>query len=199
MLEHLFGSKTRLKLLQIFFRDAERAFYMRELSRLAETQLNAVRRELRNLETIGIISPVDPGSVKTGELGTERSKYYKLNADFLLFLELKSLLTKSRLLEEQKLVDALRKRAGKVRLIVLAGGFVGAGDSPTDILVVGKVRPLSASRIIKDFEKSSGKSLRYTILSEKEYFERRDIGDKFLYNIFEGRHNVVLDDLKSDR
>ena len=33
-----------------FFHSPERAFYVRELARLVEGQLNAIRRELANLE-----------------------------------------------------------------------------------------------------------------------------------------------------
>ena len=54
-LEKLFGSKTRTKLLSLFFGNPERSFYVREMTRVIEEQINSVRRELLNLEGIGII------------------------------------------------------------------------------------------------------------------------------------------------
>ena len=54
-LEKLFGSKTRTKLLSLFFGNPERSFYVREMTRVIEEQINSVRRELLNLESIGII------------------------------------------------------------------------------------------------------------------------------------------------
>ncbi|MDO8509770.1 MAG: ArsR family transcriptional regulator, partial [bacterium] len=71
MLEHLFGSTTRVKLLQIFFSSPDRAYFMRELARLVEVQLNAIRRELANLEKLGIIALALPGTSKIEGTGTE--------------------------------------------------------------------------------------------------------------------------------
>ena len=53
--EKLFGSKTRAKLLQLFFENPEKSFYVREMTRVIDEQINSVRRELLNLESIGII------------------------------------------------------------------------------------------------------------------------------------------------
>src|ERR1017187_3626633 len=56
MIEQLFGSKTRVKLLQLFYGNPNRAFYVREITRKIDEQINSVRRELANLLSIGIIS-----------------------------------------------------------------------------------------------------------------------------------------------
>ena len=53
--EKLFGSKTRAKLLQLFFSNPEKSFYVREMTRVIDEQINSVRRELNNLDGIGII------------------------------------------------------------------------------------------------------------------------------------------------
>src|SRR3989339_1336118 len=96
MLEQLFGSKTRVKLLHIFFQAPERSFYVRELARLADVQLNAIRREISNLARVGLIAPADvKDSAKDADVGTVRSKYFKLNGGCLLFFELKALLLKA--------------------------------------------------------------------------------------------------------
>ena len=53
--EKLFGSKTRAKLLDLFFSDTSKSYYVREITRVIEEQINSVRRELINLEGIGIV------------------------------------------------------------------------------------------------------------------------------------------------
>src|ERR1700722_2228962 len=55
MIEQLFGSKTRVKLLQLFYSNPNRSFYVREITRKIDEQINSVRRELSNLLNIGII------------------------------------------------------------------------------------------------------------------------------------------------
>src|ERR1700744_3000397 len=56
MVEQLFGSKTRVKLLQLFYGNPNRSFYVREITRKIDEQINSVRRELSNLLSIGIIT-----------------------------------------------------------------------------------------------------------------------------------------------
>ena len=196
MLEQLFGSKTRVKLLHIFFHSPERPFYVRELARLVEGQLNAIRRELANLEQVGLIMPVAIDAVEVPKgVGTGRSKYYKLDASCLLYMEMKSLLFKAQMLYELELIDLLKAKAGKIKALLFTGCFTDAKDAETDILLVGEIRPLLVARLIAEFEKKLGKSLRYTIMTQKEWHDRREIGDKFLYSIFEGKHVTVIDEL----
>ncbi len=195
MIEQLFGSKTRVKLLHIFFHSADRPFYVRELARLTESQLNAIRRELSNLEKVGIITPVvvAEGDVQDGA-GTGRSKYYRLNEGCLLYSELKALLFKAQILYERELIEELKERAGKLKILLFTGCFTDAKNAETDILLVGETRPVVVSKLITEFEKKLGKALRYTIMTEKEFKDRREIGDKFLYSIFEGKHVIVVDE-----
>jgi len=54
-LEKLFGSKTRAKLLNLFFENSSKSYYVREITRVIDEQINSVRRELLNLDSIGII------------------------------------------------------------------------------------------------------------------------------------------------
>jgi len=199
MIEQLFGSKTRTKLLYLFFQFPDKAFYVREISRQVGSQLNAVRREIANLESIGLIGIVpskkaagnDP--VRLSNAG--RSKYYKLKKDCLLYLELKSLLLKAQVLREREMVEKIRSKAGKLKLMILTGEFTQAKDIETDILLVGQIKPLVITKLIKSFEGKLGKPVRYTIMTEDEYTERKEIGDKFLYSIFESKNVMVVDEL----
>jgi hypothetical protein len=196
MLEHLFGSSTRTKLLRLFYSNHDRAYFVRELSRLIDIQLNAVRRELSNLETIGVIKQVEFGQSKEEEAGTERSKYYRLNIDFFLHDELGSLLSKTQILEEQNFIEMLKKRGGNLKMMILTGFFTSVQDVGTDILLVGDIKTIPTAKVIRDFEKFLNRSIRYTILDEKEFSERREIGDRFLYAIFEAKHIIALNEIE---
>ena len=195
MLEHLFGSTTRVKLLRLFFNNQDRAYFVRELSRVIDIQLNAVRRELANLEELGIVKQVAFGESKEEEVGTERSKYYRLNTDFFLCEELGALLNKTQLIEEREFIDLIKKRCGTIKLMILTGFFTGA-EVGTDVLLVGDIKPVPLSKTIKDFEKFLNRPIRYTVMDEKEFTERKEIGDKFIYSIFEAKHLVPFDELK---
>src|ERR1041384_3015953 len=78
MIEQLFGSKTRVKLLQLFYSNTNRSFYVREITRKIDEQINSVRRELSNLLSIGIISSDT----------TNNRLYYEVNKDYEYFAPL---------------------------------------------------------------------------------------------------------------
>src|SRR3982750_3094504 len=75
MVEQLFGSKTRVKLLQLFYSNPNRSFFVREITRKIDEQINSVRRELSNLLSIGIIVSEN----------TENKLYYEVNQKYEYF------------------------------------------------------------------------------------------------------------------
>ncbi len=192
MLEHLFGSKTRLKLLKVFFAYPERSFYVRELTRLCDSQINGVRRELANLEALGLIARFN--NALNQEKTRENIKSYRLQTGFLLHDELRNLLDKVSMLEEKEFVEDLQKKAGKIKFLILSGYFTQDKDAATDLLLVGNIKESTLAKIIHAFEKNIGKDLRYTVFSEEEFKDRREMGDKFLYNLLEKRYIKAVDD-----
>lgn len=196
MLEHFFGSKTRLKLLKVFFRSPDRSFYVRELARAINTQLNAVRREISNLLKLRIIRISTAQDSQGEEMGTERSKYYQVDELSPLFAELRALLTKSEVLEEQQLVEEIKNKGGKIKLFLLTGIFTGEKDITTDIMIVGRLKPLILSKIIRRYENDLGKTIRYTFMTEEEFKDRRHIGDKFVFAILEAKHVFVVNEFE---
>jgi predicted transcriptional regulator len=193
MLEHFFGSKTRVKLLQIFFKSPEQIFFVRELSRLADVQLNAIRRELQNLEKIGVILHISQPDASQIGVGKERSKYYQLHRDFILFSELQSLLVKSQLLEQRTFIDQVKNKGGTLSLFLLTGFFSQDEKAPTDMLLVGDVKIATVDKMVKAFEESVERQIRYTIMDDKEYAERKELGDVFLYSVLESKFISILD------
>jgi predicted transcriptional regulator len=196
MIEHLFGSKTRAGVLRTFFRQPDRAFFVRELARMLEVQINAVRRELQLLLDLGLIQET---SVELEEgikaAGAGLRKYYVLDTQAVLFVELQALLIKSQLVDEQELAKELANKAGDIKLFLLTGKFTADRRAPSDILLVGKLKERTIATLIKKFEKKFGFTIRYTTMSRKEFFERRQMMDRFLYSMFEADHMKVVDQL----
>src|ERR1700759_4333640 len=76
MIEQLFGSKTRVKLLQLFYSNPNRSFFVREITRKIGEQINSVRRELSNLLSIGIITSDNTNNKLYYEVN-QKYEYYK--------------------------------------------------------------------------------------------------------------------------
>jgi predicted transcriptional regulator len=189
MFEHLFGSKTRFRLLQIFFNSPNKNFFVRELVRMSGVQLNSVRRELSNLEKIGLIGQTAVGDKKADA----KSKFYQVRTDCLFYFEIKDLLNKIQIVEEQEIIEEIRKKAGDIKLFLLTGIFTQDQGVSSDMLIVGTVKPMVLDKLITKFEKVMARDIRFTIMKESEFHERKELGDKFLYSLFEAKHILIYD------
>jgi hypothetical protein len=198
----LFGSKTRVRLLKLFFLDPKESFYVRELTRLTGLQINAVRRELANLIDIGIIRIDDGrnrklevealknGAVHRGQSGVER-KYYTANPGFAVYNEMRKFFERLKTLSKEafgKMVDA----KGDVDLLVLTGIFLDNEEFAVDVLLVGDMDPKVLGPMIKDLGTGYSRELNYTILSREEFLYRKEVVDKFLYTILDNERNIIL-------
>ncbi|MFH2062726.1 MAG: hypothetical protein ABIJ46_01070 [bacterium] len=198
MLEQLFGSKTRVHLLRLFLANQEERFFVRQLTRKIGAQINAVRNELDNLAGMGIIEVVTDGDYETAEASGERSagqrKYFRINKDCLFFPELRALFAKSGVLLERQFVQRLN-RAGTVQYLALMGYFVGEVESPTDIFIVGKLAKDKVTAAVRSLEQGIGKEVNYTVMNPAEFTYRKELTDRFLYEILDSRKMVLVDAL----
>lgn len=192
MLEQLFGSKTRVKLLQLFLINAEEKYFVRELTRILNSQINAVRRELKNLEELGIIKEIDDKD----SLGKSKRKFYQVDVKFVLYPELKSILQKAQFLIEKKFAKSLQK-IGKVYYLALTGMFVGEKNVPIDLLVVGRLNKKKFEKLLKNFSKNFRREINYTLLDKEEFEYRRSVADRFIYNILDAEKIVMIDEILS--
>lgn len=194
MLEYLFGSKTRVRLLRLFFAAPEKMYFVRELTRILDVQINAVRRELELLQEAGIVEEVKvpdaPGEAQSVK------KYYRLSQGSLIFPELQALLYKEKLLNENNFVEEIKQRNPAIKMFILSGHFTDDPKAPTDMLIVGDVRESSVTKLIEQFEHDHRVSFRYTFMKEQEFLDRRHIMDKFLFTLFESKIIKAVDELK---
>jgi len=196
MLEHLFGSKTRVRLLRLFFAEPEKMYFVRELTRILDVQINAVRRELELLEEAGIVEEVKGGDIPGNDPQSIR-KYYRLSQSSLLFPELQALIYKEKLLNEHLFIEELKVKAGDgLKMLVLSGHFTDDEKAPTDMLIIGDVREKAITSLIEQYEHDHRVSFRYTFMKEQEFLDRRHIMDKFLFTLFESKIIKAVDLLK---
>lgn len=187
MIEQLFGSKTRVKLLQLFYSNPNRSFYVREITRKIDEQINSVRRELGNLLSIGIIS---------SETNNNRL-YYEVNQKFEHYAPLAAIFGGGKLNVTQKVATNNEaddiKTLGNVEIALYTGQFTRDESSGIDILIVGDVNPNKVQKFMAELEKKEGKELRYTVMTASEYNYRKQINDRFLNTVLASKHQVVVD------
>lgn len=193
MFEQLFGSKTRVKLLKQFLENPEQRFFVRELTRLTDSLINSIRRELNNLIELKIIVEEVPQEKEDVKKTINARKYYRLNPNNLFRQDLASLFLKEKLLSEKKFIDRI-KRIGDITYFCLGGVFVDDDKAKTDLLLVGDFDKNKVLTVLKEFEKEIKQDINYTVMEENEYLLRRDISDSFLEDIMQNDKNLVIID-----
>lgn len=187
MVEQLFGSKTRVKLLQLFYGNPNRSFYVREITRKIDEQINSVRRELSNLLSIGIIVSEN----------TENKLYYEVNQKYEFYDPLLAIFGSGKktrkVSKETESVEDDYKALGKVELVVYTGQFTRDERAGIDVLIVGNVNTNALDKFITELEAKEGKELRYTVMSPTDFTYRKQINDRFISGILEAKKQIVLD------
>jgi hypothetical protein len=193
MIDALFGSKTRVKLLYLFLNNPGQPFYVREITRKIGEQINSVRRELSNMINVGIITSDS----------ADNKLYYQVNQRYEYYVALRSIFGSNNAdaLVANKVSDnttaedyiAMLKGIGGIRLAILAGILVEGSTTSVDILLVGDIASAKVKSFIKDVEKQEGREINHSVLSYDEFYYRLSVRDKFITEIINSKHNVVID------
>ena len=186
MIEQLFGSKTRVKLLQLFYSNPNRSFYVREITRKIDEQINSVRRELSNLLNVGIISSET----------TNNRLYYEVNKTFQFHEPLSQIFGAADGVsgdEGTSEATAALKSLGNIELALYTGQFTRDERSGIDFVIVGDINQTQLAKYISDLEKKEGKAIRYAVMSKKEFNYRKEVNDRFLLTVLDSKKQVVID------
>ncbi len=165
MLHKLFTSKTRVKLLTLFMMNPGREMYVREIARSTEENINAIRRELANLEGIGLLKSERRGN----------SRYYAVNKKMPIYNELASIILKTEGVAKE-LRDSLIEIGVKAAFVY--GSFANrkAGmDSDIDVFIIGDVNEDELIIKIREVEKKLSREINYVLFTAKEFKRRKGI------------------------
>ncbi len=182
-IEKLFGSKTRAKLLGLFFANVGQSYYVREITRLINEQINSVRRELLNLESIGVIKNET----------YDNKVYYSANMKHPYahpFQEIFGKKVNSNTVVEVKRAAAANVWDEYIRPVekYLRGLMVTKkipGQEGVDMLIIGDDRTKKLTRWAEIVEKRQGRPMGYVIMSRDDFLYRKSVRDRFLTDILE--------------
>ena len=188
MIDALFGSKTRVKLLHLFLNNPGKAFYVREITRLIGEQINSVRRELANMTNVGIVAS-DTANNKLYYEVNQRYEYYIPLRMIFADEKIATTATASKPQDWRKLIEDLPH----IRIAIAAGVLVRGSASKVDILLVGDMPANKVKTAVAAIEKSEGRELNYTTMTYDEFYYRLSVRDKFIVEIINGKHSLIVD------
>lgn len=185
--EKLFGSKTRAKLLRLFFENPEKSFYVREMTRVIDEQINSVRRELINLESIGIIKNET----------FDNKIYYSANTKHPFTRPLSDIFSKKitqaqdKTIPESPWAESARPVKNYLKGLIVTNRL--PGQDGVDLLIIGNDRTKKLTRWAEVIEKKQGKPINYVIMSPDDFSYRKSVKDRFLGDIFEMEITDIYD------
>jgi len=192
MIDALFGSKTRVKLLHLFLNNPGQPFYVREITRKIDEQINSVRRELSNMLEVGIITSDSADNKLYYQVNQRYDYYVPLRAIFANVPADKPVAVKVDDMPSDEYNVLLGNIAG-IRLAIFAGVLIRGSTAPIDILLVGSVAPAKVKAVIKEIEASEGRDINYSVLSYDEFYYRLSVKDRFITEILNSKHQVIID------
>lgn len=178
----------------LFLQYPKEAFFVRELTRRIDAQLNSVRRELKNLIEMGFIVEKMSELRKGVKTLSEKKKFYTVSDTFILFEDLRSLFQKVHILLKQNLVQEIAQ-SGDILYFAYTGRFVDAKDIPTDLLIVGSIKQASLEKLIAKFEAEFAYEINYTLMPKEEFLDRKQCADRFLLSILNAEKIVMINRL----
>jgi hypothetical protein len=193
MIDKLFGSKTRVKLLHLFMNHPGQSFYVREITRLIDEQINSVRRELSNMLEIGVITSQT----------ADNKLYYEVNQRYEYYTALRAIFAGEAISADQANIvttDGVNEQEVTIiqgipslRLAILAGVLVKGSTASVDVVLVGNVATQKVKAAISMIEKLEGREINYTVLPYDEFYYRLSVRDKFITEILAAKHNIPVD------
>ena len=185
MLEKILESNGRTRVAAFFLANPPRAFYVGEV----RTRLGgkSPAPELRQLVALGFLTTFS----KKGK------RYYAVNKKFNGYRELRDSVATAARRYEDELFRQIRALHG-VSYAVLTGLFTGYPSFECDILLVGNPKGSAAiERFAAGLNSLMGQEVNYAIMPPGEFRYRSNTFDRFIKDIFENRHIVVVDSAKT--
>jgi hypothetical protein len=195
LLARLLGGQDRVKIMRLFLHHGDMIFSLREVSDKTKTKGFFVRRELAALLGIGFL---EKKKTKVYTTSKKRPKVkeiagFKLNEQFPHNQALKELLFDFELLDKRELANRF-KSVGRTKLFIVSGVFIGEKNSRADILLVGEaIKKPKAEKIFDTISAELGREIMYSIMDVEEYEYRFKMHDKFVREIVDGPHELVID------
>ena len=189
MIDSLFGSKTRVKLLHLFLNNPEKSFYVREITRMIDEQITSVRRELANMVSVGIVQ----------QDAIDNKLYYSVNEDYPYIKPLAAIFSDKNTEDGMGAAssvswkDSLGRMRG-LRLAIISGKLVVGSSSAVDLLLVGDdMSAVTIKNLVKKIEKDRKIEINYAVISYDDFYYRMSVKDRFIMDIIRNKHFVLVD------
>lgn len=161
MLEHLFTSQTRIKVLSLLMFNQDKEYHLREIARLVKTSPIYVAKELDNLSKLNLVKKSKKANLSI----------YQINKDNIILNDLKRVFIKTDYLG----VLLKKELEGKAKYSFIYGSFAAGTEtesSDIDLFVISEMKEDDLLGIIQKMEKTTNREINYVLWNEKTFNQR---------------------------
>jgi hypothetical protein len=201
ILEKLFGSVAKVKIIKLFLFNPESAFDVAQAADRSKISQEIARKEINNLLEIGFVRPrsytkeVKRQKNRSIQIIRKRTNGWTLDQKFPYIEDIKSFLSNINPFKHKDIIDKI-SRAGKIQLLIISGIFIKNPDSRADLLVVGdNLKQGQLDNIMRTIESEIGKEIRYASFETKEFNYRLSMFDKLIRDILDYPHEKIINKL----
>lgn len=176
-------SRVRVKMMKLFFSHEEEMYYVRQITRKINEEINAVRRELEKMLGYGLLRSEQRGN----------RLYYRLNPRYLYYQELEQLVAKSTGLGKK--IKKLRRKLGSLDFVMFSGRFIRRlppRQDEVDVLVIGEVVLPELEALIAEEEKRIDREIRVAVFEKEEFDFRKTRRDPFMMDVLYGSRVMII-------
>jgi len=161
MLEQLFTSKTRIRILSLLMFNQDKEYHLRGIARLIGISPKYVGKELEKLLKINLVNRYERGNMNI----------FSINKSNIILNELRQIFLKTDYLGE-----LIRKELkDRVKYAFIYGSFAKGEEnesSDIDLFVIGGMKEDDLIRIIQKLEKTTNREINYALWSENTFNQR---------------------------
>ena len=180
------GSRTRSKILSLFFSHPDEEFYVREVVRRVRENYNSVRRELNKLTSVGVLLSKRRGNLRC----------FQVNKKLPIYEDLKMIFIKTDGIGNE--LKAVLKKQKKIQLAFIYGSWAEGKEkflSDIDVFIIGEVNEDKLIEGLNALEKRLSRNINYVIFFRDEFNRRMRNKDPFVKNVIEGKKIILIGEL----
>lgn len=201
----LFGPVLRVKMMRLFLFNPGRPFDITYIQGKTNAKPKEIEKEVSFLKKLGLVKIkrlFKTFEVKKGKKVKAVKKKitgWTLDSSFKYLEALTDFLVRTHSLENKSIVRRLEK-AGRVKVVLVSGVFMGNVESRLDLFVVGdNIKSGTVDRIVRGIESEMGKDIRYALLSSPDFAYRINMNDKLVRDVLDYPHIILLDRIGLNR
>jgi predicted nucleotidyltransferase len=187
VLDKIFGSRLRAKLLGWFFTHIDEQFFVRQLAPILKEDPTNISREMAKLESLGILASVRQGNLKQ----------FQVNKNCSFLEELRGLVLKTTGIAGQ--IKTEIEQIKGIRIAFVYGSFAKGqetAESDVDLLLVGNVNQDTLDTVLQDLEKKLGRTINYVLYEWKEFQEKVSSRDGFITDVLAGDKVMLVGEVR---